>query len=65
MHARNVEMMEVLLEGGADPDMMDNTGRSARDYARQSGVPPRILSTIESNEKDDDGSDGRTYGPVF
>ncbi|RJY10375.1 ankyrin repeat domain-containing protein [Aurantiacibacter aquimixticola] len=65
VHSRNTQLMEVLLEGGADPDRADNTGRSARDYARQSGVPPRILSTIESNERDDADGGDRVYGPVF
>ena len=63
--ARNVDLMEILLEGGADPDRTDNTGRSARDYALQSGVPPRILATIEENETENAGGDGRIYGPVF
>lgn len=63
--ARNVELMEILLEGGANPDQTDNTGRSARDYARQSGVPARILSTIEANESDDAGEGDGVYGPVF
>lgn len=62
---RNIELMEILLSGGANPDLTDNTGRTARDYARQPGVPPRILATIEASEADDDGSDGRVYGPVF
>lgn len=66
VHARNIQLMEVLLEAGADPDLTDNTGRSARDYAMQSGVPPRILMTIEESEEDDENEAGdRIYGPVF
>ena len=50
---------------GADPDRPDNTGRSARDYARQPGVSPRVLAAITDNESTADTSGGRTYGPVF
>src|SRR3569623_67782 len=32
VHARNIPMMRVLLQAGADPDRNDNSGRSARDY---------------------------------
>ncbi|QZH75877.1 MAG: ankyrin repeat domain-containing protein [Erythrobacter sp.] len=62
---RNVELMEILLEGGADPDRTDNTGRSARDYAQERGVPPRILAAIEASERDESEGGGRSYGPVF
>lgn len=62
---RNIELMQILLEGGADPDRTDNTGRSARDYARQPGVPGRILATIEANEQADAGEGRGVYGPVF
>jgi len=66
VHARNIDLMEVLLAGGADPDRTDNAGRSARDYASQRGMPARILDTILASEEDDeDGNDGRIYGPEF
>ena len=32
VHARNVPLVRLLLEKGADPDRNDNSGRSARDY---------------------------------
>jgi len=66
VHSRNIELMELLLAGGADPDRTDNAGRSARDYAGQRGVPTRVMNTIIASEQDDeDGGDGRIYGPVF
>lgn len=65
VHARNVELITVLVEAGADPDRTDNTGRSARDYASQPGMSPRILSAIVDNEPSDEEGSGGTYGPVF
>lgn len=66
VHARNVALMEVLLDAGANPDLSDNAGRSAREYAMLPGVPPRILTTIESHEQaEDDALSGRVYGPEF
>ena len=66
VHARNVELMQILLAAGADPDRADNAGRSARDYAGVPGVPQRLLSTIEDNERPaDERGTGETYGPVF
>ena len=65
VHSRNIDLMEVLLKAGADADRTDNAGRSARDYARLPGVPPRLIATIEQHERPDAGDDGGTYGPVF
>ena len=65
VHSRNIDLMEVLLKAGADADRTDNAGRSARDYARLPGVPPRLIATIEQHERPDTGDDGGTYGPVF
>ena len=33
----DVECVRALLEGGAKPDIKDNNGRTALDYARKSG----------------------------
>ena len=65
VHSRNTQLMEILLRAGADPDAADNTGRSAREYAAMRGVPPRILSIIESSESEGTGGPARVYGPVF
>ena len=64
--SRNLQLMEVLLAAGADPDRPDNTGRSAREYASLSGVPARVLSTIERAQRPaEERASGQTYGPVF
>ncbi|MXO94103.1 ankyrin repeat domain-containing protein [Erythrobacter arachoides] len=65
VHSRNTQLMEILLRAGADPDWADNTGRSARDYAALRGVPPRILSIIDSTQTTDGAAASRVYGPVF
>ena len=65
VHARNLDLMEVLLRSGADADRTDNAGRSARDYARLPGVPPRVIATIEEHEQAKADDEGGTYGPVF
>lgn len=65
VHARNPELIGVLVAGGADPDRPDNTGRSARDYASMPGVPARVLSAIETNERQEGEGEPRIYGPVF
>ena len=61
--ARNVDLMELLLANGANPDRTDNTGRSARDHARQPGVPQRILAAIEASDAAGNQS-AEVYGPV-
>ncbi|KLE34922.1 ankyrin [Aurantiacibacter luteus] len=65
VHARNTQLLEILIRAGADPDWADNTGRSAREYAAMRGVPPRVLSIIESAESSGTVGETRTYGPVF
>ncbi|MGB3166807.1 MAG: ankyrin repeat domain-containing protein [Alteraurantiacibacter sp.] len=60
---RNTDLLTLLLENGANPDRTDNTGRSARDHARQPGVPPRILSAIEASDAAGNQA-ADVYGPV-
>lgn len=67
VHARNTALMRVLLEAGADPDRYDNSGRSARDYARLSVDGASLLSAIERAQRpaaERAGNNG-TYGPSF
>ena len=49
VHRRDTAMMRVLLKGGADPDRADNSGRSARDYARLD-KDSQLLGAIEGME---------------
>jgi len=67
VHARNTSLMRVLLEGGADPDRYDNSGRSARDYARLSVDGANLLAVIDRAQRpaSERAGTGGTYGPSF
>lgn len=66
VHKRDTQIMRVLLKAGADPDRSDNSGRSARDYAKLDGANSRLLAEIETNQKPAGEREGaRTYGPSF
>ena len=67
IHRRDQQMVQVLLKGGADPDRADNSGRSARDYAKLD-KDGQLLSLIEANAKPRStaGKPGsNVYGPTF
>lgn len=63
-HRRDTAMMQLLLEAGADPDRDDNSGRSARDYAKQADSA-QLLATIEKFAKKGARSAKPVYGPTF
>jgi ankyrin repeat protein len=65
VHRRDTQMMRLLLGAGADPDRTDNSGRSARDYARQDGAGSVTLEEIERSGRSSSGrrSSGEVYGP--
>ncbi len=65
VHRRDTQMMRLLLGAGADPDRTDNSGRSARDYARQDGAGSVTLEEIERSGRSSAGrrSSGEVYGP--
>lgn len=61
---RDTQMMRALLRGGADPDRTDNSGRSARDYARLDGPGSTALAEIErSAQPGGRRSNAPVYGP--
>lgn len=62
VHNRNLTLMRILLKAGANPDRADNSGRSARDYARLDGGG-QLLAEIESAAKS--GQKKRPQGPVY
>jgi hypothetical protein len=62
VHRRDIALMRILLKAGADPDRTDNSGRSARDYARLDGAGSVLLGEIERNAKKDAGGKP-VYGP--
>jgi ankyrin repeat protein len=66
VHNRNLAMVRLLLAAGADPDRADNSGRSARDYAKLDGADSPTLAAIARNDKDQAGKKPHgTYGPSF
>lgn len=67
VHARNTALIRALLEAGADPDRYDNSGRSARDYARLGADSANMLSVIERAQRpvEERAQSGGTYGPSF
>lgn len=63
VHARNIPMIRVLLAAGADPDHTDNSGRSARDYAKLDGEQSAVMTEIAKSAKGNRGASGGSYGP--
>lgn len=63
VHRRDVELVKLLLQAGADPDRADNSGRSARDYATLENSTA-ILSAIRTETKPGASNANKpTYGP--
>ena len=66
VHSRNTDVMRVLLQAGADPERRDNSGRSARDYARLRGANDITNDVITRYERPASQRAGAaTYGPSF
>ncbi|MDE8653148.1 ankyrin repeat domain-containing protein [Novosphingobium sp. H3SJ31-1] len=66
VHQRDTALMRILLEAGADPDRADNSGRSARDYAKLDGKGSALLQAIDTYaKKGAKAASQATYGPVF
>ena len=65
VHRRDTTILRMLLKAGADPDRSDNSGRSARDYARLEGANSAMLSEIANNAKPRQGrsATAKSYGP--
>ena len=66
VHNRNIELMRILLKAGANPDRADNSGRSARDYAKLDSKSTTLLAEIEANAKPKNpAGKAKSYGPVL
>lgn len=66
VHRRDAAMIRLLLSKGANPDRHDNSGRSARDYAKLMGASSSALSEIERADKEREGKGApKSYGPSF
>ena len=64
VHRKDIPMVRILLAGGADPSRSDNSGRSARDYAKLEGVG-QALEEFDKSAKAKTRKSGQTYGPSF
>jgi ankyrin repeat protein len=64
VHRQDMPMVRILLAGGADPGLSDNSGRSARDYARLEGFS-QAIEAFDKNTKARTKKSGQTYGPTF
>ena len=60
---RDLAMMRVLLKAGANPDRADNSGGTARDYARLQDRSGTLLGEIDTNAKPQSSAPKRSYGP--
>lgn len=67
VHRRDTQMMRVLLQAGGNPDRTDNSGRSARDYARLDGRDSLTLAEIERSAQSpaSRAEAADVYGPSF
>jgi ankyrin repeat protein len=63
VHRRDLALIRVLLEAGADPDRSDNSGRSARDYAALLGPQSSIMAELDKAREDRKARAARSYGP--
>ena len=57
-------MVRILLAGGANPDRSDNSGRTAREYAKLENVS-QATEEFDKNDKSRKKNPGQTYGPTF
>jgi ankyrin repeat protein len=64
VHRRDIPMVKILLAGGADPGRSDNSGRTARDYAKLEGVT-QATEEFDKSAKTKTKKPGQTYGPTF
>ncbi|MEZ5681687.1 MAG: ankyrin repeat domain-containing protein [Erythrobacter sp.] len=62
VHRRDLEMIRVLIEKGANPSRADNSGRTARDYAVLLGNRSPVLEEIDKALAER-SAPAQTYGP--
>ena len=62
VHKRDIPLVQVLLEHGANPDRTDNSGRSARDYVAL--IDETRLTDAFASAADKSQS-AEQYGPSF
>lgn len=64
VHRRDLAMVRMLLAGGADPGRSDNSGRTARDYARVEGFT-QATEEFAKDAKTRTKKSNQIYGPTF
>jgi ankyrin repeat protein len=65
VHRRDLPMVRMLLAGGADPGRSDNSGRTARDYARVEGFTSATEEFAKNDKERAKKKSGQIYGPTF
>lgn len=63
VHRRDAALVRALLKAGADPERSDNSGRSARDYARLMGPQSSILAELDKAREEKQVRAAKSYGP--
>jgi uncharacterized protein len=63
VHRRDATLVRALLKAGADPERSDNSGRSARDYARLMGPQSPILAELDRAREESKARAAKAYGP--
>lgn len=65
VHRRDSALIRLLMKNGANADRSDNSGRSARDYAKMMGGSAGVLAEIERGEAERKATKAEqgTYGP--
>lgn len=64
VHRHDLPMVRILLAAGADPGRSDNSGRSARDFAKLEGFT-LALDEFDKSAKSKVHKSGQTYGPAL
>ena len=62
VHRRDVALVRTLLKAGANPDRSDNSGRTARDYAKLLGAKSAIMAELDEAREKRNGA-AKLYGP--
>lgn len=65
VHQRSLELVRLLIKGGADPLRADNSGRNARDYAELMGKDSAVWEALDTAAKAGAAKRKQSYGPSF
>lgn len=63
VHRRDVGLVRTLLNAGANPDRSDNSGRTARDYAKLFGPQSAIVAELDEAQAKRKERAAKSYGP--